>query len=356
VPNLFKFAPAAALKAYRHILGPTAIWGDAAAWVPEALWWAYGDEARLAEHYPAIAAHLQSVLPRVSETGLWDKGFQFGDWLDPTAPPDKPLAWKSDPGVIATACLFRTASFAALAARQVGKTEDAQRWEVLAARTRTAFQAHYVEPEGRLRSDAQAVYALAIHFGLLDDEQRSAAAARLAQLVRDSGYRVSTGFAGTPYVTWALADNGFVDEAYRLLLQTERPSWLYAVTMGATTIWERWDSLLPDGSVNPGEMTSFNHYALGAVVDWLYKAVAGIRPALPGYRRLHLQPTPGPGLEWARATLDTRHGAVACGWRRDGNDIVIECTVPHGVEADLRTWHGETILLGAGSHTVRRPC
>lgn len=353
VPNLFKFASKAAIKAYAHILGPTAIWGDAAVWVPEALWWAYGDEARLAQHYPAMAGHLESILPRLSENGLWEKGFQFGDWLDPTAPHDKPMAAKSNPSVIANACLFRTASFAALAAGKLGKTEDAQRWTALAARTRSAFQQTYVEPDGRLRSDAQAVYALAIHFGLLDDEQRRAAAARLAELVRESGHRVQTGFAGTPYVVWALSEHGYVEDAYRLLLQTDNPSWLYAVAMGATTIWERWDSLLPDGTVNPGEMTSFNHYALGAVVDWLYKAVAGIRPASPGYQRLHLQPTPGPGLDWARAELDTRYGTVACGWRREGGEIVIECTVPEGIEADLHTGQGQVRVLGAGRHEIR---
>lgn len=356
VPNLFKFASKASIKAYAHILGPTAIWADAAAWVPEALWWAYGDKARLAEYYPAIVGHLDSILPRLSTTGLWDIGFQFGDWLDPTAPPDKPMAAKSNPSVIATACLYRTARFAARAATELGKDDDARKWETLAERTRTAFQAHYIEPNGQLRSDAQAVYALAIMFGLLDDAQRKAAAARLAELVRTSGHRVQTGFAGTPYVTWALSENGYVEDAYRLLLQTENPSWLYAVSMGATTIWERWDSLLPDGTVNPGEMTSFNHYALGAVVDWLYKAVAGIRPAAPGYQRLHLQPTPGPGLEWARAELDTRYGTVSCGWRREGSEIVIECTVPEGVEADLYTGQGEAQVLGAGRHVVRKPC
>jgi alpha-L-rhamnosidase len=354
VPNVFKLGSATALKTYSHILGPTAIWGDAAVWVPEALWWAYGDATRLAAQYPAIVGHLESVEARLSESGLWDTGFQFGDWLDPSAPPDRPLASKSDPGVVATACLYRTARFAAQAAEILGKAEDALRWSTLASRTRAAFQTHYVEPDGRIRSDAQAVYALAIHFGLIDGEQRSAAAARLAELVRNSGYHVGTGFAGTPYVTWALADNGFVDEAYRLMLQTESPSWLYPVTMGATTIWERWDSLLPDGTVNPGEMTSFNHYALGAVVDWLYKTVAGIRPALPGYKRLRLQPTPGPGLDWARGELETRHGRVVCGWRRDGEDIVIDCSIPEGIEADLHTWQGEILVLDAGLHTIRR--
>ncbi|MEU2257746.1 family 78 glycoside hydrolase catalytic domain [Nocardia xishanensis] len=353
VPNVLKLAPREALGAHAGILGPTAIWGDAAAWVPEALWWAYGDSNRLAEHYPALVVHLESILPRLSENGLWDTGFQFGDWLDPTAPPERPLAAKADSGVVATACLYRTALFAASAADELGLDEDRGRWEELARRTRDAFRRHYVEADGRIRSDAQAVYALAIRFGLLDASEAALAGARLARLVEEGGFRVATGFAGTPYVTWALTETGHVSTAYRLLLEDGLPSWLYAVGMGATTIWERWDSLLPDGSVNPGEMTSFNHYALGAVVDWLYQCVAGIRPAAPGYSRVHLEPTPGPGLDWARGTLRTPHGVVECGWRRERDSVIaIECVVPDGVEADLHLPDGSLRVLRSGTHEV----
>ena len=126
----------------------------------------------------------------------------------------------------------------------------------------------------------------------------------------EGGYRIATGFAGTPYVTEALSRTGHVEEAYRLLLQTENPSWLYPVTMGATTIWERWDSMLPDGTINPGQMTSFNHYALGAVADWLHRTVAGLAPAEPGYRTVRVAPRPGGGMTWAKATLTTAHGEI----------------------------------------------
>ncbi|WP_019611277.1 alpha-L-rhamnosidase [Nocardiopsis sp. CNS-639] len=354
VPNVLKLVPREALGENAAIVGPTAVWGDAAVWVPEALWWAFGDAERLAEHYPAMVLHLESILPRLSETGLWDTGFQFGDWLDPTAPPDAPLTAKADRSVIATASLYRSAVFAADTAAQLGLRTDERRWRALADRTRAAFQAHYVSPDGLITSDAQAVYALAIHFGLLDDAHRQRAGDRLARLVAQGGHRVQTGFAGTPFVVWALTATGHTDTAYRLLLQDEPPSWLYMVAMGATTIWERWDSLLPDGTVNPGEMTSFNHYALGAVVDWLYKCVAGIRPALPGYARLHLEPVPGPGLDWARGRLDTRHGRVECGWTRHGDGTVtVECLVPDGVEADLHLPDGSTRLLTSGPHSVR---
>ncbi|MEU1970866.1 family 78 glycoside hydrolase catalytic domain [Microbacterium sp. NPDC019599] len=351
VPNVLKLIPAERRATWNLPLGATAVWGDAAAWVPEALWWAYGDRDRLEAHYPGIVLHLESILPRLSASGLWESGFQFGDWLDPTAPPEEPMRAKADATVIATACLYRSARFGAVAAELLGRSDDRNRWNDLAERTREAFREHYVSPEGRIRSDAQAVYALAIHFGLLDDDEKARAGERLAELVAEGDYRVATGFAGTPYVVWALTETGHVDIAYRLLLQDELPSWLYAVKMGATTVWERWDSLLPDGTVNPGEMTSFNHYALGAVVDWLYKAVAGIRPAEPGYSRLRLQPTPGPGLDWARGSLQTRHGLVECGWRRGvTGEITIECTVPAGIEADLILPDGTTRVLAAGIH------
>jgi alpha-L-rhamnosidase len=354
VPDLLKLAgDDNPIAAFRSFLGPKAVWGDAAVWVPEALWRAYGDRDRLASHYPAMAAHLESVQPLLSDTGLWDASQQLGDWLDPTAPPDNPLAAKADPGVVATACLYRSASFTADTARELDRPDDAARWQDLAERTRSAFNEHYVEVDGRIHSDAQTVYALAICFGLLDEDARVRAGRRLAELVAADDHRVATGFAGTPYVTWALSETGHVDDAYRLLLQEQSPSWLYPVTMGATTIWERWDAMLPDGSINPGEMTSFNHYALGAVADWLYQVVAGIRPAAPGYGRLLLQPTPGPGLDWARGALDTRHGRVECGWRRDGEGYEITAVVPEGVEADVVLPDGSRCTVGAGTHVLR---
>lgn len=352
VPDVLKLAQDPA-SASSFSAGPTAIWGDAAAWVPQALWQAYGDLDRLADHYPGMVMHLASVERVLSPTGLWDEGFQFGDWLDPAAPPENPAAARADTGVVATACLYRSASFAAEAARRLGNEEDARRWSDLAARTRDAFLEHYVSENGRVHSDCPTVYALAIHFGLLEGNVRVAAGARLAELVAENGYRVATGFAGTPYVTWALSETGHVDAAYRLLLEEACPSWLYPVTMGATTIWERWDSMLPDGRINTGEMTSFNHYALGAVVDWLYKVVAGIRPAAPGYARLRLHPTPGLGLDWANGTLETRHGRVECGWRRDGDGIEVTAVVPDGVEAEVVLPDGSTTTVGGGTHVFR---
>ncbi|MBS1674407.1 MAG: family 78 glycoside hydrolase catalytic domain, partial [Actinobacteria bacterium] len=348
VPDVLKYAHFDEDFAF-PALGATAIWGDAAVWVPEALWRAYGDRDRLAAHYPAMVLHLESVQRVLSPTGLWDEGFQFGDWLDPDAPPENPAAAKADPHVVATACLYRSASFAAEAAEILGRTDDAARWRTLADQTRAAFQRHYVE-DGRVRSDCVTVYALAICFALLDDGDRAKAAERLAELVRAGGYRVTTGFAGTPFVTWALSETGHADDAYRLLLEKENPSWLYPVTMGATTVWERWDSMLPDGSINPGEMTSFNHYALGAVVDWIHQVVGGIRPDEPGYASVRIEPVPGPGITWARTRYESAVGEIAAEWRIDEAGFVLDARIPHGVPAVIVLPDGVRHDVVGGEH------
>ncbi|WES64430.1 family 78 glycoside hydrolase catalytic domain [Microbacter sp. GSS18] len=329
----------------------TAIWGDAAVWVPQALWTAYGDAERLTAHYPAMKLHLESVERYISPTGLWDLGNQLGDWLDPDAPPDQPAAAKADPSVVATACLVRSARFAAEAAAMAGEAADAERWRELAARTRAAFNEHYVD-DGIVRSDCTTVYALAIAFDVLDADDRTAAGDRLAELVREAGYTVTTGFAGTPFITWALSETGHVDDAYALLLEKANPSWMYPVTMGATTIWERWDSMLPDGSINPGEMTSFNHYALGAVADWIYQVVGGIRPAAPGYDRVRIEPVPGPGIDWAETSYESRHGMISVAWRRDADGFTLETALPDGLPAEIVLPDGRVEEVVGGTHRL----
>ena len=161
-------------------------------------------------------------------------------------------------------------------------------------------------------------------------QQRAGASRRLADLVRKSGHRISTGFAGTPLILDALTDGGYSDVAYRLLFQHEVPSWMYAVSMGATTVWERWDSMLPDGSINPGEMTSFNHYALGAVADYLHRVVAGLAPLAPGYRKIIVRPVPGRALTHARARQLTPYGSAEVAWRRQDGRFSLEVCVPSG--------------------------
>ena len=206
-----------------------------------------------------------------------------------------------------------------------------------------------------MRSDCATVYALAIVFGLLDDLMTARAGDRLSALVKENGYRISTGFAGTPYVTDALTQTGHLDDAYRLLLERGCPSWLYQVTMGATTIWERWDSMLPDGTINPGQMTSFNHYALGAVADWIHRTIGGIAPLEPGYAKVLIAPQPGGGLTWATARLETAHGPVEVHWRETEQDFTIEAALPAGVTGVIRLPGEPDRELASGGHTITVP-
>jgi alpha-L-rhamnosidase len=331
----------------------TAIWSDAAVWVPWALWLAYGDRQVLADQFDSMAAHVRRVETLTSPTGLWDTGFQYGDWLDPAAPPDRPADAKADSGVVATACLYRSAVIVAETAALLGRPEDQTHFEKLAASTRDAFNEHYVSDDGRITSDAVTVYALAITFGLLDEGTRSLAGDRLAELVAEGGYRIQTGFAGTPFVTDALTATGHLDEAYRLLLERECPSWLYPVTMGATTIWERWDSMLPDGTINPGQMTSFNHYALGAVVDWVHRTLGGIAPLEPGYAKVLVAPRPGGGITWAKTALRTRHGRVEVSWSIEGaEELSLNVELPEGVRGLVRLPDGTEREVGPGAHSL----
>ena len=352
VPDVLKYEPVPA-GAPEGMRAPdsAAIWSDAAVWVPWALWEAYGDPQVLHDQWPSMLAHVDRVAGMLTEDGLWEGGFQFGDWLDPQAPPDQPFRARADDGVVATASFHRTLTLAAAAAGVLGLVDEQARMQRLAVTVRTGFGEHYVGPAGRIRSDCPTVYALAIVFGLLDDDGRQRAGDRLAELVVADGHRVGTGFAGTPYVTDALTVTGHLDDAYALLLQTACPSWLYPVTMGATTIWERWDSMLPDGSVNPGEMTSFNHYALGAVADWMHRTIGGIAPAEPGYGRILVAPRPGGGLTWAESSLDTPHGTVGVSWRAEHDRLVdLVVTVPDGATATISLPDGRSIDVTAGDH------
>lgn len=329
--------------------GTTAIWGDAAAWVPWAVWQAYGDRSVLADQFDSMATHARAIAANLEPTGIWTNGSQFGDWLDPDAPPEAPFKSKADPHVIATICAYRTARLTAQAAEVLGDLTAEAEFAALADRIRAGFTSEYVR-DGVIESDCTAVYTLAIVFDILGDADRAVAGNRLADLVRASGHRISTGFAGTPFITDALTETGHLDDAYRLLLQTECPSWLYAVTMGATTVWERWDSMLPDGTINPGGMTSFNHYALGAVADWMHRTVGGLAPLEPGYSRILVAPRPGGDLTWAATELDTPHGRAAVRWELEGDQLQVRVTVPTGAEAVLRLPGTPDEVVGEGTH------
>ena len=336
-------------------LSTAAAWGDAATLVPWVLYQRTGDVGLLARQLPSMRGWVDYIAGLAGVDRLWTGGFQLGDWLDPTAPHDAPFEAQADPDVVATAYLARSAEVVGLAAAVVGDTDVAEKYARLAGEVRDAFAREFVTPGGRVLSDAPTVYALALEWALLPTgDQRHHAGDRLADLVRSFGFRISTGFVGTPLIMDALAGSGHLDVAYRLILQTGCPSWLYAVTMGATTVWERWDAILPDGTINPGQMTSFNHYALGAVADWLHRAVAGLAPAAPGYRELLVRPVPARALTSASARHRTPYGDAEVSWQRSQGQLRLRVVVPVGATASVHVPGGsEPVRVGHGTHTWR---
>ena len=331
-------------------LRPGAAWGDVAVLTPLLLYQRFADVDFLHTQYESARAWVELVARIAGPSRLWDSGFQLGDWLDPDAPPQDPADAKTDKYLVATAYFARSAWCMARIAEKTGHEEHARRYDSLAAQVRLAFQQAYVQPDGYMTSDAQTAYALAICGSLLDGPANVAAGDRLAELVRAAGYRISTGFVGTPLVCDALTMTGHLEEAYGLVMQQQPPSWLYAVVNGATTVWERWDSLRPDGRVNPGSMTSFNHYALGAVADWLHRVVAGLAAEEPGYRRIRFAPRPGGGLTHASAQHETPYGLASIEWQFTSGRLDVLVTLPTGTSGVVALPGQPEQEVGSGQH------
>ncbi|WES63137.1 family 78 glycoside hydrolase catalytic domain [Microbacter sp. GSS18] len=329
---------------------PGAAWGDAATVVPWTLYERFGDREVLRTQFDSARRWVDLQSEIAGDSRLWNTGYQLGDWLDPAAPPQDPADARADRYLVATAYFALSARLVAQMAAVLGEDDAASRYATLAAEVRDAFVAEYVTPEGRMTSDAQTAYAVALRFDLLPAELRAPAGDRLAELVRAEGNRIATGFVGTPVIADALSESGHPDTAYDLLLERSCPSWLYQVTMGATTIWERWDSMLPDGSVNPGTMTSFNHYALGAVADWMHRVVAGLAPDEPGYARIRFAPRPGGGLTSASARHTTPYGESAIAWSLEDGDLRVRVEVPVGATGVIDLEGREPETVGHGVH------
>jgi alpha-L-rhamnosidase len=337
---------------------PLAGWGDAAVLVPWVVYQRFGDVDVLRRQYRSMCAWVDGLTATLGAGTLFDQPLlQLGDWLDPAAPLDNPTAGATDPILVATAYRVRTAQVLSEIAGVLGQEADSAKYAELADSVRQAFHDEYVTPNGRVASDSQTGYALALEFSLLPDEnQRAHAAARLVEVVRMKAHRIATGFLGTPLICDALTSAGAIDDAYQLLLQKDCPSWLYPVTMGATTIWERWDSLLPDGSVNPGEMTSFNHYAFGAVADWMHRVLGGLAPAVPGYRVLHVAPRPGGAIARAKTAHLTPYGRAEVAWRREDRKLTVDVVVPVGTTAVITLPDTTRTEAGPGRHRFESAC
>ena len=317
-------------------------WADVAVVLPWTVYQAFGDKRILEEQYPSMKAWVEYMRRQAGEKYIWSNGFSFGDWLAfATTRSDYPGATTAK-DFLQTAYFARSTELLVRTAKVLGKTEDAAQYAELEEKIRTAFVKEFVTPNGRLSSDTQTAYALALEFDLLPEAMRPGAAARLAEDVRNFKH-LTTGFLGTPVLCKALSDYGYLDEAYMLLNRTEYPSWLYPVTQGATTIWERWDGQKPDGSFQDVGMNSFNHYAYGAIGDWMYRVVAGIEldAQEPGYKHILIQPHPGGGLTRASASVESMYGPVASGWQIADGKLMLKIEVPANATATVRVPHAK---------------
>ena len=328
--------------AYRGEWAGSTGWGDAITVIPWQLYLHYGDTDVLHECFPAMRKWLDYLWsisdgPIILPSAVWGgKGFTFGDWIQPIGDNRKPRPTIGDD---CAATLYHFIS-TDLAARIAGIIGDLQAQTDLTARAkviRDAFGHEFITPSGRLAHNDQTSYALAFLYDLIPPEHQAAAAAHFRRIVVDADYKIGTGFIGTPALLPALTKIGAADLAGKVLLNPEVPGWLYQVKQGATTIWERWDALAPDGSIYDPEMNSYNHYAYGAVCQWLFEGVAGIvpDPVKPGFDRVTLNPQIIPALSPIAASHDCRHGRIEAGWSITGQTVTYRVVLPPGTEGLL---------------------
>ncbi|WP_182982747.1 alpha-L-rhamnosidase [Sphingobacterium sp. UME9] len=317
--------------------GASAGWADVATIIPWDMYRAYGDRRILETQYESMQKWV-GYITSVAKNNLWNSGFHFGDWLFYRPNDDNDgRAAVTDKYLIAQTFYAHSTQLLINAAEVLGKKEDVAKYTALLSNIKAAFAKEYMTPTGRLVSGTQTAYVLALQFDMLPEELRSACADRLVANIRDYGNHLTTGFLGTPYICHVLTRFGHNDVAYDLLMQESYPSWLYPVKMGATTIWERWDGIKPDGSFQTPDMNSYNHYAYGAIGDWMYRTIAGINSAAdaPGYKSIVIAPKPGGKLTQASAELETVYGTVKSAWVLENNLLKLDVTVPANTRAKI---------------------
>ena len=335
-------------------------WSDAVVICPWTLYRCYGDTTVLEKHYGTmrkyvdyLAKEATGLIRRHTDTDEWGG---FGDWLAMDG------SGKWDGGtpkdLIGTAYFAYSTKLLAQAAGVLDKRDDAARYGRLFSRIRKAFQKRFINREGFVGSGTQTGYVLALHFGLMPETLRGRAVAELVRNIKRGGNKLATGFVGTSFLPYVLSDNGRTDMAFTLLNQKAWPSWLYAVTKGATTIWERWDGWTEDKGFQDVAMNSFNHYAYGAIGEWLYTRVAGLdlAPDAPAYKHILFQPMLGGGLTRARARLNTPYGWAESSWRIVGKQFVYHVLLPPNTTGEvLLPGSAKRIRIGAGRHQFKCP-
>jgi alpha-L-rhamnosidase len=359
--------PAVTSTEFMGFTNGSAGWGDAIVMVPWEVYLASGDAAILAENWEAMQRWLRFVrtsaetqrhaarahartAPAPHEQYLWDTGFHFGEWMEPGGPePDLFAARSADHGIVATAYYRHTTDLMARIARVLGLSAEAAELAELSRRIRDAWETEYLDAFGRVTHATQANCVRALAFGLVSPGHRPTVTAQLADLIRDAGTHLGTGFLATPYLLPVLADNGELNLAYELLMQDSEPSWLTMVDRGATTMWELWNGIDANGIAHQ----SLNHYSKGAVVSFLHRYTAGLRqaPGSAGWERIIIEPRPGAGL----TSASTRHqgplGLTGVEWGTDDGVLTLRATIPSGTTAEVRLPGEPAAVVGPGHHT-----
>jgi alpha-L-rhamnosidase len=320
-------------------------WADAATIIPWTMYRVYGDKRVLEQQYGSMKSWV-GYMEANSKNGLWNTGFHFGDWCYYRPPDDNDgRSAVTDKYLIAQSFFAFSTQLLIHAASLLGKEEDVRHYSTLLKRVKNAYVNEYLTPGGRLVSGTQTAYALALEFDLLPENMRAGAAARLARNVREYHNHLTTGFIGASHLCPALTRFGYTDLAYDILLQTDYPSWLYPVTMGATTIWERWDGIKPDSTFQTPGMNSFNHYAYGAIGQWMYSVIGGVSEESPGFKVIRVAPEPGGKLTWTSVSYESPYGVIASRWEFVNGRFVLDLTVPCNTEARVLLPHSSGALV-----------
>jgi alpha-L-rhamnosidase len=312
-------------------------WADVATIVPWNMYLAYGDKRLLDNQYNSMKAYVESIR-RMAKNDLWNTGFHFGDWLFYSPEDDNDgRAAVTDKYLIAQCFYAHSTQLLLDAAKVLHKDEDVNEYSALEQKIKDAYNKEYVTASGRLVSGTQTAYVLALNFDMLPENLRQQAAQRLVDNINSYSNHLTTGFLGTPYLCHVLTRFGYTDVAYQLLLQDTYPSWLYPVKMGATTIWERWDGIKPDSTFETPSMNSYNHYAYGAIGDWMYRVMAGIDTYEDGvgYKHIMIKPHIGGGLTDVSATLDTYYGEVSDAWKVKNDKLLMDVEIPPNTRATV---------------------
>jgi alpha-L-rhamnosidase len=312
-------------------------WGDAAVICPWTVYLVNGDKRLLAEQYESMKKWVEFITLQGDNEYLWNTGFQLGDWLGLDAKENSYIGATAR-DLIATAFYAYSTRLVRDAAVVLGKAEDVRHYSELLSGIILHFNQEFITPNGRLTSQTQTAYVLALVFDLVDGKIRERAAFELNELVLENDYHLTTGFVGTPYLCFALSNNGYHETAVKLLLQDTYPSWLYSISKGATTIWEHWDSIKPDGSFWSDDMNSFNHYAYGAIGDWMYRVVAGLDmdEGEPAYKRIRIQPRLGGAeLTHVKAAYHSMYGKIVSAWVITEDEVRVVVEIPVNTTAEI---------------------